>query len=69
MSWPIVALLISAGVLAYATWLARLLLTPRESERNAELLKRIASLEAKAKAFEGRKDADVPRFPFHMGAR
>lgn len=69
MIWPIVCLVCCGMVLGTGVYLAHLWLMPKESARNAELLKKVASLEAKAKALEGRTEGPVVRAPFHMGAR
>lgn len=68
MTWPIASLIITCILTAAALYVVRLLLAPRESARNAELLKKLAMLEAKSKALEGREEKR-PVFPFHQGAR
>lgn len=69
MMWPIVCLVCCGMVLGTGIYLAHLWLMPKESARNAELLRKVASLEAKAKALEGRTDVPKVAYPFHMGQR
>jgi hypothetical protein len=52
----IVVLMLGLATLGTVIYLVRLFLAPIESARNAELLKKVAQLEAKAKALEGRPE-------------